>query len=163
MFYEIRYRPSYAVLQITLKPNEKIFVSLGTLIHMDKGLELERVFGGGWGGALLRYCLGKHDLMLNAISNSTEKPLELTLNQTFPGDVTRLNLSKSGVVVCPAAYLAHTTGVTMGCHWLGFSSWLAGDGLVGLKLFGRGRVFLASYGSLVQSAGSKRFIIEHPN
>lgn len=161
MLYKIRYRPAYAVLNVTLKPQERLYAAPGTLISMEEGLLLKPIFGGGFLNALALWLLGKDDLMLNSIHNPTEQSLSLNLSKTFPGDITRLNLTKSGIVLRPHVHIAHTTGVQMGIHWLGFSSWLAGQGLLGLKLSGRGRVFLGSYGSLIQSQCNERFIIEH--
>jgi len=161
VLYKIRYHPAYSVLNVTLKPQERLYTALGTLVSMEEGLILKRSFGGGFLNALARHLLGKDDLILNAIHNPTEEPLSLELSKTFPGDITRLNLTKSGIVVRPQVHVAHTTGVQMGIHWLGFSSWFSGQGLIGLKLHGRGRVFLGSYGSLIQSQCNERFMIEH--
>ena len=161
MLYKICYRPAYSVLNVTLKPQERLYTALGTLVSMEEGLILKRIFGGGFLNALTRHLLGKDDLMLNSVHNPTEDPLSLNLSKTFPGDITRLNLTKSGIVIRPHVHIAHTTGVQVGIHWLGISSWLAGQGLIGLKLSGRGRVFLGSYGSLIQSQCNQRFIIEH--
>ncbi|MEB3227015.1 MAG: TIGR00266 family protein [Synechocystis sp.] len=161
MLYKIRYGPAYSVLNVTLKPQERFYAALGTLVNIDEGLTLKRSFGAGFLDSLARFCLGKDNLMLNVIHNPTDDPLSFTLSKTFPGDITRLNVTKHGLVIRPHSHIAHTSGVQMGVHWLGFSSWLAGQGLIGLKLSGRGRVFLGSYGSLVQSQCNPRFMIEH--
>jgi len=161
VLYKIHYRPAYAVLNVTLKPQERLYTALGTLVSMEEGLVLRRIFGGGFLNALALFCLGKENLMINTIHNPTEEPLSLDLSKTFPGDITRLNLTKGGIVIRPHVHIAHTTGVQTGIHWLGFSSWLSGQGLLGLKLSGRGRVFLGSHGSLIQSQCNERLIIEH--
>ncbi len=161
MLYKIRHYPN-SVLAVTLKPKEKLYASLGSLVSMDEGLVLNRIFGGGVSKALARFLLGKNSLMVNAIYNPTDEPLSFTLGKAVPGDLTRLNLPKTGIVVSPKAHIAHTSGVNMGIHWLGFSSWWAGQGLIGLKLYGKGRVFLGSYGSLNELPCPQSFIVEHP-
>lgn len=161
VLYKIRHYPN-SVLVVTLKPRERLYVSLGSLVSMDEGLVLNRIFGGGWLRAIARFILGKDNLMVNAIQNPTDELLSFTLGQAFPGDLTRLDLPKNGIVISPKAHIAHTSGVNMGIHWLGLSSWWAGQGLLGLKLHGKGRVFLGSYGSLNDLPCPQSFIIEHP-
>jgi uncharacterized protein (TIGR00266 family) len=129
---------------------------------MDEGLVLNRVYGGGWPRAFGRFLLGKDNLMVNAIHNPTDGLLSFTLGQPFPGDLTRLDLPKTGIVISPKAHIAHTSGINMYIHWLGLSSWWAGQGLLGLKLHGKGRVFLSSYGSLNELPCPQSFILEHP-
>ncbi|MCT0255072.1 TIGR00266 family protein [Synechocystis sp. CS-94] len=160
MLYKIRHYPN-SVLAVTLKPRERLYVSLGSLISMDRGLVITRIAGGGWLRALARFLLGKDNLMLNAIHNPTDQSLSFTLGKALPGNLTRLNLPKNGIVVSPRVHIAHTSGVNMGVHWLGLSSWWAGHGLLGLKLQGKGRVFLGSYGTLNQLSCPQSFVVEH--
>lgn len=161
MLYKIRYRPTYSTLNVTLKPQERLYTALGTLVSMEEGLVLKRVFGGSFLNALALWLLGKNNLMINSIHNATEEPRTINLSQLLPGDITRINLTKTGIVVRPHALIAYTTGVSMGVQWLGVSSWLSRQGLIGLKLYGRGRIFLGSYGSLIQTPCSERLILEH--
>ncbi len=130
---------------------------------MDEGLVLKPIFSGGLINAVARSLFSQEDLMINMVSNPTKKPLSLSLSHALPGEISRLNPTKNGIVVLPGVHLAHTSGVGMGIHWLGFSSWLAGEGLLALKLYGRGRIFLSSYGSSVKAACSGLFMIEHHN
>jgi uncharacterized protein (AIM24 family) len=48
----------------------------------------------------------------------------------------------------------------MGIHWIGFSSWFAGQGLFGLKLSGRGLIFIAAHGGINQHQVFKKFAVE---
>jgi len=160
VLYKIRHYPN-SVLAVTLKPRERLYIGLGTLVSMDKGLVISPVCGGGVPRALARFLLGKDNLMVNSIHNPTDELLSFTLGKSLPGDLTRLELPKTGLVVSPKVHIAHTSGVTMGIQWLGLSSWWAGQGLLGLKLSGQGRVFLSSYGSLNPLPCPQTFVVDH--
>lgn len=160
MLYKIRHHPN-SVLAVTLKPREKLYVSLGSVIRLESGLVIQPTFGGGFLRALLRCWLGQDNLTVNTIQNPGTSPRSLSLGKALPGEMVRVELPKGGLVINPATHIAHTSGVNMGLYWLGFSSWLAGQGLVGPKLQGHGRVFLSGYGSLVQQTCSQSFVVEH--
>lgn len=160
MLYKIRHYPN-SVLAVTLKPKERLYINPGSLISMDGGLVVSRVCGGGWLRALARFLLGKENLMVNAIHNPSDQPLSFTLGKALPGNLTRLDLPKNGIVINPGVHVAHTSGVNMGVYWLGLSSWWGGQGLFGLKLQGKGRVFLSSYGTLNQLSCPQSFVVEH--
>lgn len=160
MLYKIRHYPN-SVLAVTLKPKERLYINPGSLISMDGGLVVSRVCGGGWLRALARFLLGKENLMVNAIHNPSDQPLSFTLGKALPGNLTRLDLPKNGIVINPGVHVAHTSGVNMGVYWLGLSSWWGGQGLFGLKLQGKGRVFLGSYGTFNQLSCPQSFVVEH--
>lgn len=148
------------MLSITLQPGERITTAVGNLVSMDAGIVVSQQMAGDLMVALLRRCLGPNPLWMTVYHNPTEEPLSIVLSKSLPGDIVRLDITKSALCLQPNVLLAHTGGIRLGIQWLGWSSWFAGEGLVGLKLSGRGRVFIGSYGRFAQYQVYQRFIVE---
>ncbi|MGL5032510.1 MAG: TIGR00266 family protein [Microcystaceae cyanobacterium] len=161
MLYKVQFRPSAALLAVTLQPGERIAVSLGTLVSRDRGIVVRPQIIGDWLFAFVRRYLGQSPLWSEIYHNPTEDSQQLVLGSNIPGDILRLDLKRQDFCVKPEHLLAHTMGIEQTIQWLGFSSWLAGKGLVGLKLSGKGRVFLSAYGQISQQSVSQRFGVEH--
>ncbi len=128
---------------------------------MDAGIVMKTSVAGDILFAVLRRFLGGYSLWVDVFSNPTDEPLNLVLSQPYPGDIIRLDLTKSALCLQPGVHLGHTPQIQMGIHWAGFSSWLAGKGLFVLKVSGRGLVFIGSQGGLTQHQTYKRFAVEH--
>lgn len=161
MKYEIRYKPSFATLFVTLSPGETLTAEAGAMASMAAQLSMKTSLSGGFLQALLKKFLGGESLFVNHFSNETQQPLELVLTQSTIGDVAAIEL-KAGREICfqPGAYIAHTPGIHMGVQWAGFSSWLAGEGLFRLKLSGQGTVFFGGYGGITQRRVTGEFIVD---
>jgi uncharacterized protein (TIGR00266 family) len=128
---------------------------------MDGGITVKTRLSGGFFNAMLRKLFGGDSLFVNAFINKTDKPLTVVFSQSFMGDIERLDLSKGPICVQRGAYLAHTPGVKMGVHWVGFASWLAGEGLFKLKLSGTGRAFIGAYGGITKKIVYGDFVVDN--
>lgn len=161
MKYDIRYKPAFATLFVTLSPGDSITAEAGAMASMAGKLSMKTELNGGLIGALLKKFLGGESLFVNTFTNETQQPLELVLTQSTIGDIGAIDL-KGGREICfqPGAYIAHTKGVEMGVQWAGFSSWFAGEGLFKLKLSGQGTVFFGSYGGLTTKRINGEFIVD---
>ena len=163
MKYEIRYKPAFACIFVTINPGESITAEAGAMTSMDAALSMKTEFSGGLFSALLKKFLGGESLFVNTFTNNTQKPLQLVLTQSTIGDIASINLS-NGQEICfqPGAYIAHTPGVKMGVEWAGISSLIAGEGLFKLKLSGHGecRVFFGAYGGLTKKSVSGEFVVD---
>jgi uncharacterized protein (TIGR00266 family) len=162
--YEIRYKPAFATLFVTLDPGESITAEAGAMTSMDARLSMETRFSGGLIQALLRSFFGGESMFVNFYKNKTQQPLTVTLTQSVIGDIDRIDLAQlPSHTICfqPGAYIAHTSGVKIGVRWAGFSSWLAGEGLFKLKCSGNGRVFFGGYGGLTQKQISGSFVVDN--
>jgi uncharacterized protein (TIGR00266 family) len=159
--YDIRFKPAFATLFITLNPGESITAESGAMASMAGKLSMKTDFNGGLVSALLKKFLGGESLFVNTFINETQQPLELVLTQSTIGDIGAIEL-KGGREICfqPGAYIAHTKGIQMGVQWAGFSSWFAGEGLFKLKLGGQGLVFFGSYGGLTTKKINGEFIVD---
>lgn len=160
MKYEIRYRPAFASLFVTLEPGESLVAEAGAMASMDSQLSVRTEFFGGFIPAWLKAFFGGESLFVNTYVNRSHQPLQLVLTQSTIGDMARLQLNGSAICFQPGAYIAHTPGVKVGLQWAGFSSWLAREGLFKLKLSGHGMAFYGAYGGLTQKRIDGEFVVD---
>ncbi len=160
MKYEIRYKPAFAAIFVTLNPGESMIAEAGAMTSMDAQLSMRTEFSGGLFPALLRKFFGGESLFVNVFTNNTQQPLTLVLTQSTIGDIGRIDLSQGEICFQPGAYIAHTAGVKMGVQWAGFASWFGGEGLFKLKFSGSGRVFFGAYGGISKKHVIGEFIVD---
>ena len=160
MKYDVRYKPSFATVFVTLQPGETLIAEAGAMASMDGNLTIETQFSGGFVSALLKAFLGGESMFINTFSNHSNKPQEVVLTQSTIGDITRIELNNSELCLQPGAYMAHAGNVNLGVHWAGFSSWLAGEGLFKLKVSGNGIVFIGAYGGLSKHHVKNDYIVD---
>lgn len=160
MKYEIRYKPAFAAIFVTLNPGESITAEAGAMTSMDAQLSMRTQFSGGLILALLKKFFGGESLFVNVFTNETQQPLTLALTHSTIGDIERIDLSQGEICLQPGAYIAHTPGVKMGVQWAGFASLFAGEGLFKLKLSGRGRVFFGAYGGITRKRIQGEFVVD---
>ena len=161
MKYDIRYKPAFSSIFVTLDPGEGIIAEAGAMASMDSALTLSTTWFGGVGSAILKSLFGGESLFVNTISNYSNEPLQVVLTQTTIGDISRIQLNGNSICLQPGAYISHSSGVNVGVQWAGFSSWIAGEGLFRLKLSGRGVVFFGSYGGLTHRRIDGEFIVDN--
>jgi uncharacterized protein (TIGR00266 family) len=162
--YEIRYKPAFASLFVTLAPGESITAEAGAMTSMDSRLTIETKFSGGLIPALLKAFFGGESMFINVYTNKTDQPLTVALTQSAIGDIDRIDLGQiPSHEICfqPGAYIANTEGVKIGVAWAGFSSWFAGEGLFKLKCTGNGRVFFGCYGGLTQKRITGEYVVDN--
>ncbi len=160
MKYDIRYKPAFAAVFVTLQPGESLMSEPGAMASMDGALTVTTQLAGDLVFALLRKFLGGESLFINRFSNSDRSPHEVVLTQPNIGDIAVIPLEDSSICVQPGAYIAHIGDVKIGVQWAGFSSWLAREGLFKLKLSGKGRVFLGTYGGFTKTHIDGSFIVD---
>lgn len=160
MHYEIRYKPAFATLFVTLPPGESIVAEAGAMASMDGRLTLNTQFSGGLIPALLKTFLGGESMFINTFTNRTQQPLDLVLTQSSVGDIIRVKLEGNSLCLQPGAYIAHAGPVNLGVHWAGFASWLAGEGLFKLMVSGKGVVFLGAYGGISERQIKQDYIVD---
>ena len=129
MKYDIRYRPAFATIFLTLQPGEKFTAEAGAMVSMDADVTMTTEFSGGFFPALIRKFFGGESLFVNVFANRTSRPLTVVLTQGVIGDIEAIKLEGKTICLQPGAYIAHTPGAKMGVRWAGFASWFAGEGL----------------------------------
>lgn len=158
---EVRYKPAFATIFITLDPGEQVTAEAGAMASMDSQLTMKTEFSGGFFPGLMRKFFGGESLFVNVFSNETRQPLNLVLTQSVIGDIEEIDLRGKELCFQPGAYIAHTPGVTMGVRWAGFASWFAGEGLFKLKIGGKGKVFFGAYGGITKKTISGQFTVDN--
>lgn len=162
MKYEIRYKPAFAAIFITLEPGESIVAEAGAMASMDGAIAMKTEFAGGLGNALMRSLFGGESLFVNTFTNTTEEPLQVVFTQGVIGDIEGLELRK-GATMCfqSGAYIASTPKIRLKVRWAGFNSWIAGEGLFKLQVEGRGMVFFGAYGGLTKKRVHEELIVDN--
>lgn len=160
MKYDIRYKPAFATLFLTLNPGEQIFAEAGAMASMSGKIAMDTTFFGGLIPGLLKAFLGGESLFLNEFSNKTQSPQEIVLTQSTIGDITHIQLSGESICLQPGAYIAHTKGTKVELQWAGFASWFSGEGLFKLKLSGNGMIFFGAYGGLSEVNVDSSFVVD---
>lgn len=162
MKYDIRYKPAFAAIFITLDPGESIVAEAGAMASMDGDLTMKTEFSGGLVNALMRSWFGGESLFVNIFTNETESPKQVVLTQSLIGDIEGLELRK-GAQMCfqSGAYIASTPRIQLKVRWAGFNSWIAGEGLFKLQVEGRGMVFFGAYGGLTKKHVQEDFIVDN--
>jgi uncharacterized protein (TIGR00266 family) len=158
--YEIRSKPAFASIFVTLNPGDSITAEAGAMTSMDGKLSMHTQFAGGFISGLLKKFFGGESLFVNVFSNATSQPLTVVLNQACIGDIEAFDLNNGEICLQPGAYIAHTPGVNMGVSWAGFSSFFAGEGLFKLKLSGQGKVFFGAYGGITKKTLNGEYIVD---
>ena len=158
---EIRYKPAFATLFITLKPGERIIAEAGAMASMAGQLSMKTEFFGGFFPGLMKSFFGGESLFINVFSNPSQQPQDLVLTQSSIGDIIRIELNDNEMCFQPGAYIAHTPGVKVELQWAGLASWFAGEGLFKLKMGGRGVVFCGAYGGLSEVRGKDELIVDN--
>lgn len=158
---QIKYRPAFATIFVTLEPGEKIIAEAGAMASMDSQVTMKTEFSGGFFSALAKKFFGGESLFVNIFSNESKQYLNVVLTQSVVGDIEEVELQGKDIYFQPGAYIAHTPGVKMGVRWAGFTSWFAGEGLFKLRLSGRGKVFFGAYGGITKKAINGEFIVDN--
>lgn len=160
MKYEIRYKPAFATVFLTLSPGDQITAEASAMASMSGAIAMKTEFSGGLIPGLLKAFLGGESLFVNIFSNPTQQPQQIVLTQSTIGDIEVLELNGNSICFQPGAYIAHTRGVQLGLQWAGFSSWLSGEGLFKLKVSGKGLVFFGAYGGLTKRQVQGELIVD---
>jgi len=146
--YELRYKPSFATIFVTLDPGDSIVAEAGAMASMDGALTMKSEFSGGFFSGLLKKFFGGESLFVNVFKNNTRKPQQVVLTQAIVGDIECVELRGNSLCFQPGAYIACTPGVKLGVRWAGLASWFAGEGLFKLQVSGKGTVFFGAYGGI---------------
>ena len=149
MNYEIKYRPSYSMLVISLDKGEKITAESGAMTYMDPDIEVhtrkrEKSLLGSLGLAIL----GAQSFWVNDYV-ATQNPGKAAFVSAPIGDIELLEVKPDqGYIIQKAAYIASTENVDLDIKWEGFTKGLFGQGLFMIKVTGNGQLFINTFGAI---------------
>ncbi len=149
MRYEIKYQPSYSMLEVELEKDEQITGEAGSLTYMSPNIEVQtRTRERSLLGSLKTSILGGQSLFVTDFK-AQEKTGKLALVAAPIGDILQLEITpEKGYIIQKSAYLASTQNIDLDVRWEGFSRGLFGQGLFMIRTTGRGDLFINSFGAL---------------
>ena len=149
MKYEIKYQPSYSLLEVELDENERITGEAGALTYMTPSIDVntrrreESILG-----TLKTSLLGGQSLFVTDFT-ARGAPGKLALVAAPIGDITKLDVTPGkGWIIQKSAYLASTQDIDLDVRWEGFSRGLFGQGLFMVKTTGDGDLFINTFGAI---------------
>ena len=149
MKYEIKYKPSYALLVVNLDQSETITAEAGALTYMDPNIEAhtrkrEQSFLGSLGLSII----GGQSFWVNDYT-ATNTSGEVGFVSAPVGDIEMLEVKPNqGYIIQKSAYIASTQGIDLDVKWEGFTKGLFGQGLFMLKVTGNGQLFINTFGAI---------------
>jgi len=161
MQVEIRYQPSYALAMVTLDKGESIQTEGGVMVGMSPGLELQTAATGGFFKSLGRSMFGGESFFLNTYTANKQGD-SVALAPPLPGDVAVIELQGEELLVQSGSYLASSTGVNVETKWSGAKTFFGSEGLVMLRISGKGTLIVSSYGAIhpIELAAGQSYIID---
>jgi uncharacterized protein (TIGR00266 family) len=149
MKYEIKYKPSYAMLVVTLEPGETITAESGAMTYMDPNIEAHtRKREKSLLGSLGLSIIGGQSFWVNDYT-ATNTPGEAAFVAAPVGDITTLEIKPNqGFIIQKSAYIASTQNINLDIKWEGFTKGLFGQGLFMLKAKGNGQLFINTFGAI---------------
>lgn len=149
MKYEIKYKPSYALLVVNLESGETITAESGAMTYMDPTIEAHtRKREKSLLGSLGLRIIGGQSFWVNDYT-ATAGPAEAAFVSAPVGDITTLEVKPGqGYIIQKSAYIASTNTVDLDVKWEGFTKGLFGQGLFMLKAAGNGLLFINTFGAI---------------
>jgi uncharacterized protein (TIGR00266 family) len=144
---EVLYRPSYSLAMVTLDPKENIQVEGGAMVAMSPELEMKTEAKGGFLKSISRSMFGGESFFLNTYTGSSHGDT-VALAPALPGDVAVIEMQGESLLVQSGSYLASSEGITVDTKWSGAKTFFGSEGLIMLRVSGRGTLIVSSYGAI---------------
>jgi uncharacterized protein (TIGR00266 family) len=149
--FEIKYSPSYALLEAQLPENGHIIAEAGALTYMSSNIEVQtrtRMKDSGIWGTIKVSLLGGETLFINDYTAKGGQGKAGFVSAPL-GDITHLEIAPDkGYIIQSFAYIASTDGIQLDTEWQGFTKGLFGQNLFMLKTLGTGDVFINTFGAI---------------
>ena len=161
MQVEIRYQPSYSFALVTLDAGESIQTESGAMVGMSPSLQLQTAAQGGFLKSLGRSLLGGESFFLNTYSAQKQGD-SVALAPALPGDIAVIEMNGQELLVQSGSYLAASAGVQVDTKWSGAKTFFGGEGLIMLRVTGKGTLIVSSYGAIhpVELAAGQSYVVD---
>ena len=149
MKFDVKYKPSYAMLVAQLDQGETITAESGAMTYMDPTIEIHtRKREKSLLGSLGLKLIGGQSFWVNDYT-ATKGPGEAAFVAAPVGDIERLDVAPGkGYIIQKSAYIASTPDIDLDVKWEGFTKGLFGQGLFMLKATGNGPLFINTFGAI---------------
>lgn len=160
MDHEIRNRPSFATVEVSLEQGEEVLAESGAMVSYGGGIELETNATGGFLTSLRRGLLGGESFFQNTFRAG--EPGTVTFAPPFPGDIVHHRLEDRTLYVQSGSYIASDPALDVDTEFGGGRTFLGGEGLFLLRVSGTGSLFVSSYGAIetVEIASDEHYTID---
>ncbi len=149
--FEIKYSPSYALLEVQLPEGSRIIAEAGAMTYMSSNINVEtrtRMKETGIWGTIKVSLLGGETLFITEY-RAQGGPGTVGFVSAPLGDITNLEVTPNkGYILQSSAYIASTAGVKLDTQWQGFTKGLFGQNLFMLKTLGEGDIFINTFGAI---------------
>ena len=149
--FEIKYSPSYALLEVQLPEDGHIIAEAGALTYMSSNIEVEtrtRMKETGIWGAIKVSLLGGETLFITDY-RAKGGPGKAGFVSAPVGDIVNLEVTPNkGYIIQSSAYIASTSAIKLDTQWQGFTKGLFGQNLFMLKTLGEGDIFINTFGAI---------------
>ena len=161
MRVEIRYQPSYSLALVTLDAGEAIQAESGAMVGMSPGLRMETAAKGGLFKSLGRSLFGGESFFLNTYT-AEKSGDSVALAPALPGDIAVFEISGQELLVQSGSYLASSAGVQVDTKWSRAKTFFGGEGLIMLRVTGKGTLIVSSYGAIhpIELAAGQSYVID---
>lgn len=150
MLAEVKAGPAFSHLHIALNPGEQIFAQPDTVIGFETGLEIRTILAESHWRAFAKKCMGNPLLRVTRLRNIRDATRRLMLSPPTPGALVAFELNNQSFQVQPDAVVACTQGVELADRLRNSRTPITCNGRFYRVLKGRGRVWLATFGALVE-------------
>lgn len=158
MEYQIDGNPDYGHLTVTLDRGETFIAESGAMAWMSGGMEVKSRLLGGMGKALIRKVVGGESFFVGEFHHP--RGGSVTFSPALPGMVLQRTLETDKIILTAGSFLACTPGVQLNTRFLGFKSFLSGEGGFFLECSGPGELFYNAYGAIIEKEVRGRFIVD---
>ncbi|MEM0440517.1 MAG: TIGR00266 family protein [Candidatus Caldarchaeum sp.] len=149
MKYEIRNRPSYAMLEVELDAGEAIEAEAGAMTYMTPNIQVStKIRQSDFISALGLKIFGGQSFFVNEYTARGGLG-KIALVSAPLGDIAHLRVApNAGYIIQKSAYVASSPAVDLDIKWQGFTRGLFGQGLFMIKVSGTGDLFINTFGAL---------------
>jgi len=147
--YEIKYKPSYSMLVVSLEPNESVTAEAGAMTYMHPNIDVQtRRREKSILGTIGLKLIGGQSFFVNDYT-AQQKSGEVAFVSAPVGDIETLEVKPNqGYIIQSSSYIASTQNVELDIKWQGFTKGLFGQGLFMIKVTGAGTLFINTFGAI---------------
>lgn len=145
MEFKIEDRPMASVLKVKLSSGESVNAQPGAMMLMMGEVKVDTSMQGGFLKGLMRKAMGGETLFINKYTAQSDAIIWLV--PSFLGDIEYIPIGNDFYLM-DGAYLAHHGDIDLSVAWRGGRGFIAGGGMVWLKVSGNGGVWINGFGGL---------------
>lgn len=162
MHVELLNQPGNTAAKVTLQAGETFTAESGAMLAMSSNIGITTTTHKKQSGSFLKAAkrlLTGESLFLNHF-DAQGKAGEVYLGTGLAGDMLTLDLDNDNLVVQGGSFLASEEGIEVDMGWQGFKSLLSGENMFWIKLTGKGKVILSSFGAIYPIEVNGDYIVD---